>query len=156
MFCPQCGATLPEGVKFCTKCGAKISSEMPTLKTTPGDKTTVSQVRKVAPWLFLMFGVAVTIGSVFSLSLTLGLYPEMDFYNFFTLAAGVYAVIIGVSAKNFSDSKLALHATILAAVAVLSGLIALSIPTFTLMTTLTAFFFAGLHGFVALVLWKQQ
>jgi uncharacterized protein YbjQ (UPF0145 family) len=45
VFCPKCGAQLPEGTKFCTNCGATIGSQSPpteflvaTTPTIPGYK----------------------------------------------------------------------------------------------------------------------
>ena len=32
-FCTNCGAQLPEGVKFCTECGTKFDVETPVQET---------------------------------------------------------------------------------------------------------------------------
>lgn len=33
MFCPRCGASLPDGSKFCTSCGATLDSDVPAAET---------------------------------------------------------------------------------------------------------------------------
>lgn len=41
MFCPNCGAKLPDGSKFCSACGEMISPQPP-VQPTPGDYSTVT------------------------------------------------------------------------------------------------------------------
>lgn len=57
MFCPRCGATLPDGAGFCSSCGAQLGGA-------PGDHTPPPVQPRRRSWVLLAVVIAASVAVI--------------------------------------------------------------------------------------------
>lgn len=63
MFCQKCGADIPDGVKYCTSCGAPVSAAVNTVPIEPPDRTGTlapDNKRMLVPAILAIVGAGLT------------------------------------------------------------------------------------------------
>ena len=103
MFCTNCGATISEAGRFCSRCGAQIQPQstptsLPPIK--PGIDESMGTHFKVLSWLYLVFGALGAIAgvSIFAFFSSIGyglagLHLEGVPFRFPHLASGIGLLI---------------------------------------------------------------
>ena len=99
-YCKKCGNEIPEGAKFCPKCGTPTSTEAPVMSTTPTTTYYTSEAplaswgERFVAWLIDAIIVTVVMGIITAIIGIIGFFSGFSFTSIFNFINWLPAISV--------------------------------------------------------------